>query len=484
MEKTARRAREHPAVLLTAGAMALSGGLLLHWYSRITFWRDEWGFLLHRRGWSVGTFLDPAVEHLAAIPILIYKLLLGITGMDSPRAYQVVAVLFFLPAWRCSSSTRESGRGMAGARGRHPNPLPRPTWSDLLFPYQIGFFGSMACGLAALLCLDRRTRAGTSQRRCCCARGCSSRMRASRSWRESRWRWRSAASASSGPTSSRCRRCSGSSGTSAGATPLTPSSRCTTPRIFRPTCGRTVDQPVELAGPGQSGGRDRGQAHSSGVVLCWCSPSWRSRFAVPVGRPSDRALGALAVWVGFWSLTALDASIFGPPTASRYMYMGVLLMVLFAAEVVKGARIGPGPPPPWWRSPRGRCGELHVAARRSRDLATIAQRARRPGRPRARARPGRSGPGAEPAELGRRLPRGIRGHRVVSLGGGRLRVPRLHAGTELAGRTGGGPGSRGQGLRRGAADPPGAGDDRGRPTLPEGQHLLRAHPHRCPPGAS
>ena len=86
------RASGHVADLLAAGPASSSGVLLLHWLSRLTFWRDEWGFLLHRRGWSVGTFLDPAVEHLVAIPILIYKLLLATVGMDSPVPFQVVAV--------------------------------------------------------------------------------------------------------------------------------------------------------------------------------------------------------------------------------------------------------------------------------------------------------------------------------------------------------------------------------------------------------
>src|ERR671937_1443113 len=96
MEKTARRIREHPAVVLAAGAMLLSAGLLLHWLGRITFWREGWNFLLHRRGWGVGTFLDPAVEHLSTIPILLYKVQLEIFGMSSPRSYQVIAVLGFL----------------------------------------------------------------------------------------------------------------------------------------------------------------------------------------------------------------------------------------------------------------------------------------------------------------------------------------------------------------------------------------------------
>ena len=33
-----------------------------------------------------------------------------------------------------------------------------PAWDDLLFPYQMTWFGSVACGIGALLCLERETR--------------------------------------------------------------------------------------------------------------------------------------------------------------------------------------------------------------------------------------------------------------------------------------------------------------------------------------
>jgi hypothetical protein len=78
-----------------AGATALSMILLLDWFSRMTFWRDEWDFLLHRTGWGPGTFFDPFVEQLLAIPILIYRVLVEVFGMDSPRPFQVVAVFLF-----------------------------------------------------------------------------------------------------------------------------------------------------------------------------------------------------------------------------------------------------------------------------------------------------------------------------------------------------------------------------------------------------
>ena len=39
-----------------------------------------------------------------------------------------------------------------------------PSWDDLLFPFQMALFGWIACGIGALLLLERRDRAGTSSR--------------------------------------------------------------------------------------------------------------------------------------------------------------------------------------------------------------------------------------------------------------------------------------------------------------------------------
>ncbi|MCE3267728.1 MAG: hypothetical protein K0S15_2437, partial [Solirubrobacterales bacterium] len=42
MQMDRLRSRIHPATLLAAAAVILSGGLLLHWFSNLTFFRDEW----------------------------------------------------------------------------------------------------------------------------------------------------------------------------------------------------------------------------------------------------------------------------------------------------------------------------------------------------------------------------------------------------------------------------------------------------------
>ena len=130
--------------------------------ARLTFWRDEWDFLLHRRSWSVGTFLDPFVEHLVAASILIYKVGVSAFGMDSARPFQVVAVAA-VPAQRRPALRLRAAGGWANG-----SPWPRscpilflgPSWDDLLFPFQMALFGSVACGIGALLAIERRDRTG------------------------------------------------------------------------------------------------------------------------------------------------------------------------------------------------------------------------------------------------------------------------------------------------------------------------------------
>ncbi|HEX3563611.1 MAG TPA: hypothetical protein VHU24_12300, partial [Solirubrobacterales bacterium] len=150
-----------PATLLAGAAMLASGILLLHWLGRLTFWRDEWDFLLHRRSWSPSTFLHPFAEQLLAIPTLIYRALVTTFGMDSPLPFQVTAVLLFLLSvgMLFIYVRRRAGEWLALA-AILPILFLGPSWDDLLFPFQMALFGSVACGIGALLALERRDRSG------------------------------------------------------------------------------------------------------------------------------------------------------------------------------------------------------------------------------------------------------------------------------------------------------------------------------------
>src|SRR5829696_6536325 len=161
MSRIRGRASEHPAALLAGAAMITSGVLLLHWLGRLTFWRDEWDFLLHRRSWSIGTFLDPFVEHLLAASILIYKVGVSAFGMDSGRPFQLVAVaLFLLSVGLLFVYVQRRAGEWLGLAAILPILFLGPSWDDLLFPFQMALFGSVACGIGALLALERGDRAG------------------------------------------------------------------------------------------------------------------------------------------------------------------------------------------------------------------------------------------------------------------------------------------------------------------------------------
>jgi hypothetical protein len=342
MEKAARRAREHPAVLLAAGAIAISGVLLLHWFSRITFWRDEWVLLLHRRGWSVDTFLDPVGEHLSAAPILIYKLLLEVAGMSSPRPFQVVAVLFFLFS---VALLFVYVRGRVGVWLALAGVLPilflGPSWTDLLFPYQIGFFGSMACGLAALLCLDRRARGWDIAATVLLCAGLL--------FSDAGIPFVAGVAVEVGLGRDRLQRA------------YIVAVPAVLWIIWYIGWGHTAHTFVSLNNAANLpsyvpdgistslaswlGLNTTAVAGTDIAALDWGRPLLLLAAAIiavrwyRLGRPTDRTLGTLTVLLGFWCLTGLNASIVSLPTATRYIYIGVVLVVLFASEVARDARV-------------------------------------------------------------------------------------------------------------------------------------------------
>jgi hypothetical protein len=342
VETTGRRIREHPATVLAAGAMLVSAGLLLHWLGRLTFWRDEWNFLLHRRGWSVGTFLDPAVEHLSTIPILLYKLQVETFGMSSPpRSYQLVAVLGFLASVTLLFIyvRRRLGEWLALA-AILPILFLGPSWDDLLFPYQIGFFGSMACGLGSLLLLDRPTRGRDI--------AVAALLTTALLFSDAGIPYVAAAAVSVALDPDRRHRA---------FVPLVPAVFWV---LWYLGWGHTADTFVSLhnaanvpsyvldgisssiaswlglnipAAPFRETSLEWGRPL---LVLGLAMAAWRLH---RLGRVPGQLLVAATVLVGFWALTGLNTSVFGPPTAGRYQYIGVIGLVLVATELVRGLEI-------------------------------------------------------------------------------------------------------------------------------------------------
>jgi hypothetical protein len=141
----------------TMGAILLAAGVLLLIAGRhLTFFFDEWDFILGRRGESVATYLDPHNGHLQLFPVAVYKLLLAFVGLRHYWPYQVVEIILHL---LCGGLVYVIARRRVGAWAAiAPSTLllfMGSAYEDLLWPFQIGFLASVAGGLGCLALLDR-----------------------------------------------------------------------------------------------------------------------------------------------------------------------------------------------------------------------------------------------------------------------------------------------------------------------------------------
>ena len=125
-----------------------------------SFFFDEWDFInLASTSGYWHNVLQPHNGHPSMIPYTIYEVLLRIVGLRHYGPYQTI--LFLL----------DVGCGLLLflllRRKIHPivaGAVPAllmmlgPSWQDILWPFQIGFLGSVAGGLGALVLIDRRSR--------------------------------------------------------------------------------------------------------------------------------------------------------------------------------------------------------------------------------------------------------------------------------------------------------------------------------------
>lgn len=159
--RSARGRRLDTSVLLL-GAVLVAGAAIVAWYSRhLTFSGDDWELVLMRRGHSASVFLTAHGQHLIAGPILVYKVLLHIFGASSYWPFMAVAITLdaLCAALLYVLARRRIGPWAALVPAAILIVLG-PAWQDLLWAFQMGFLGSIAAGLGALLLLERGDRRG------------------------------------------------------------------------------------------------------------------------------------------------------------------------------------------------------------------------------------------------------------------------------------------------------------------------------------
>jgi len=148
-----------PAVLVAA---LVAGGVLIYQVGRgTTFFYDEWNFILERRTGGLDAFLRPHGGHWSTVPVAVYRVLFALVGLRHYGAYRATLIGFHLAC--CVLLFMIARRRVGAMLALLPTILLiflGSAWQDLLWPFQIGYLGSIAAGLASLLALDARTRRG------------------------------------------------------------------------------------------------------------------------------------------------------------------------------------------------------------------------------------------------------------------------------------------------------------------------------------
>jgi hypothetical protein len=133
-----------------------AGAWLLHLGRDTTFFYDDWWFVTLRLDWSPRSFLEPHHEHLSALPVLVYKVVLEAVGLDGYGVLRVGITLLAVGSGALAFTYVRARLGSWAALAlTAPLLVCGPGYVDLLWPFQIGFAGSLAFGTAALIAIDR-----------------------------------------------------------------------------------------------------------------------------------------------------------------------------------------------------------------------------------------------------------------------------------------------------------------------------------------
>jgi len=149
-----------PFALLGA-AMVASTWLILDLNAPLTFLADEWDPLLNRRGWGFDQIFAPFNGHPTMVPILIYKVVQELFGMDSARPVQIIhAVGLLIMNGLLFVYLRRRVGDWAALIGTVMILFLGAAFEILIFSFTINFTGAIAAGIGALVALDRDDRKG------------------------------------------------------------------------------------------------------------------------------------------------------------------------------------------------------------------------------------------------------------------------------------------------------------------------------------
>jgi SGNH hydrolase-like domain, acetyltransferase AlgX len=311
-----------PALVLAAGILAFCA-LMLYDTRRLGFWQDEWSFVTTRLGWSPEVFLRAFNQQPMMLTVFVYKLLLPTVGLQHTWPYRLalfgmhglcVTLLWLLARKRLGSWLALVPAGLLLVLGA--------AWEDLTLALQINYLGSVAAGLGALLCLDRRDRRGD---RLACGLLVVAWMWSSvgvpialgiaveLAWSRRDWRrlW-------------------------IVALPLALYG------LWYLVYGSSTAELVNLralphyfvAGSAATLGGIIGLEELGKILLVGCTALVIRQTLRPQGLSSRAAMG-LGAFLAFWLITDLNRAQYGQPNASRYMYPAAIFALITAVAMLR-----------------------------------------------------------------------------------------------------------------------------------------------------
>ncbi len=330
------------AVLVLTVAVVASAVLLIGLDAHLTFVADDWDLLLKRQGASPSVFLDPFNENIVLGPTAIFKLLLAVFGMGSALPYYIVSVsLFLASAVLLFVYLRPRVGDWLALFGTVLILFMGAAFEDLLWAFQMGYFGSMAAGMGMLLAFDRHEEA--SDRIACgllaislsfsslglvFAIGALADLYLGRRPRTAR------AYVALVPLALFAVWWLGWGHTA--RSHLSLHNLYHLPQYVVGAAGAGI---VSLLGLATGAGNDSHQSHQIwGDALLLIGVAVAAFRIIRVGRVSRGLVIALVLALAFWALAGLNQSPERFPASSRYQYPSGVFLLLIAAETLRGLR--------------------------------------------------------------------------------------------------------------------------------------------------
>ena len=147
-----------PAWPILGGLCLASAITMVALGSRLTFFNDDWVFLLGRPGFTFDSLLSPYNGHLNLIPVLTWKALVALFGLDSQFPFRIaLASLNAALAALVFVFVRERAGQLLALLAAALLLFLGPAWETLIFFSPSVLLGSLTAGVAALLALEQDT---------------------------------------------------------------------------------------------------------------------------------------------------------------------------------------------------------------------------------------------------------------------------------------------------------------------------------------